>query len=85
MRRSIVAAGASLVLGIVALLGVYAFAAIGRSRGEEWGSLVGPEPILPAVVGYGALWVIPISALVLVVLVVIAIGRAYLPGSTTRD
>lgn len=85
MKRSIIAAGTSLALGIIALLGVYAFVAIGRSQGEEWGSLVGPEPVWPAVIGFGALWVIPISALVLVVLVVISLGRAYFPRSTARD
>lgn len=81
MKRLIIAAAALLGASIAVLLGVVAYVEIGRSRGESWSSLAGPEPVWPAVLGFGALWAIPISALLLVALVVIAIVRAYLPRS----
>lgn len=80
MKRLIIAAAALLGASIAVLLGVVAYVEIGRSRGENWSSLTG-EPVWPAVLGFGALWAIPISAIVLVALVVIAIVRAYLPRS----
>ena len=81
MKRLIIAAAALLGASIAVLLGVVAYVEIGRSRGENWSSLDGPEPIWPAVLGFGALWAIPISAVLLVALVVVAIVRAYLPRS----
>ena len=80
-----VTAASALVLGIVALLSVYVFTTIGRSRGEEWGSLNGPESVWPVVVGFSALWSIPISASILVLLVVIALVRDILPRPRARD
>ncbi|GAB3142638.1 hypothetical protein GCM10027057_26950 [Marisediminicola antarctica] len=84
MKRWIIAAASTLGLSIAALVGVVAYTAIGRARGENWSSLNGPEPVWPAVVGFGAMYVIPISALLLVVLVVSAIVRAYMPRSADR-
>ena len=84
MKRWIIAAASTLGLSIAAFVGVVAYTAIGRARGENWSSLNGPEPVWPAVVGFGAMYVIPISAFVLVVLVVGAIVRAYMPRSAER-
>lgn len=81
MKRWIAAAAGLLGLSILVFVGVVAYVDIGRSRGEQWSSLDGPEPVWPAVVGFGALYAIPISAIVLVGLVVAAILRAYLPRS----
>jgi putative copper export protein len=83
MKRWIYAAAAALGLSIIVLLGVVAYVEVGRSRGESWSGLAGPDPVWPAALGFGALWAIPISAIVLVVLVVIAIVRAYLPRSSS--
>jgi len=81
MKRWIAAAAGLLGFSILVFVGVVAYVDIGRSRGEQWSSLDGPEPVWPAVVGFGALYAIPISAIVLVALVVAAILRAYLPRS----
>jgi len=81
MKRWIAAAAGLLGFSILVFVGVVAYVDIGRSRGEQWSSLDGPEPVWPAVVGFGALYAIPISAIVLVGLVVAAILRAYLPRS----
>lgn len=85
MKQSIVIAASSLVLAIVALLSVYIFTSIGRSQGEEWGSLNGPESVWPAVVGFSALWLIPISAVVLVLLIAIALVRDIAPRPRSHD
>ncbi len=84
MKRWIFAVASTLGLSIAAFVGVVAYTAIGRARGEYWSSLNGPEPVWPAVVGFGAMYVIPISAVVLVVLIVVAIVRAYMPKSGDR-
>ena len=81
MKRWIAGAAALLGLSLLALAVAVIYGNLGRSRGEQWGSLDGPEPVWPAVLGFGALWAIPISAIVLVGLVVIAIVRAYRPRS----
>lgn len=77
MKRWIVGTALTLVLGVVSLVGVAVYTAIGSARGENWSSLNGPGPVWPAIVGFSAMYVIPISALFLVVLVLIAIVRAY--------
>jgi hypothetical protein len=81
MKRWIVAAAGLLGLSILTLLAVIAYVNTGRSRGEQWSSLDGPEPVWPAVVGFAAMWAIPISAIVLVGLVLAAVVRAYRPRS----
>ena len=81
MKRWIAAAAGLLGLSILALVGVVTYVNIGLSRGEQWSSLDGPEPVWPAVVAFTALWAIPISAIALVGLVLAAIVRAYRPRS----
>lgn len=81
MKRWIAAAGGMLGLSILVFVGVVAYVGVGSSRGEPWSSLDGPEPVWPAVLGFGALYAIPISAIVLIGLVLAAIVRAYLPRS----
>ncbi|TFC96809.1 MULTISPECIES: hypothetical protein [Cryobacterium] len=82
MKLWIIGVAGALGLSIFALLGVYVYVDIGWARGEQWASLNGPEPIWPAVVGFGAMYLIPISALVMILLVGVAIARSYLPGSS---
>lgn len=84
MKRWIIGAAITLGLAIIALLGVIGYTAIGRARGESWSSLNGPEPVWPAVIGFGAMYVIPMTAVVLVVLIAIAVVRAYIPRSTAH-
>lgn len=69
----------ALVLGVVAVVGVYSYTAIGRSVGEEWGSLDGPEPVWPSVIGFGGMHLIVISTLALLILALVGLLRAYLP------
>ncbi|MBX0302000.1 hypothetical protein K2F54_18725 [Cryobacterium sp. 1639] len=84
MKRWIAAAAGLLGLSILTLVGVVAYVNIGRSRGEQWSSLDGPEAVWPAVVGFTALWAIPISAIVLLGLVLAAIVRAYRPRAGSK-
>ena len=79
MKRWIVGTAITLGLAIVALLGVIGYTAVGRARGESWSSFTGPEPVWPAVVGFGAMYLIPLAAVLLVVLVATAVVRAYIP------
>jgi len=83
MKRWIAGTAITLGLAIFALLGVVGYTAIGRARGENWSSLNGPEPVWPAAIGFGAAYVIPVAAIVLVALVAIAVVRAYMPRSNT--
>lgn len=69
--------GKNQAIGIVALVGVYVFAELSRSQGAEWGSLVGPEAVWPAVVGF--------SGLALVILVAVEIARQHFARSARRD
>lgn len=85
MKRWIAAAASLLGLSILTLVGVVAYVNIGRSRGEHWSSLDGPEAVWPAAVGFTALWAIPISAIVLVGLVLAAIVRAYRPRAGSKE
>lgn len=75
MTKAIVVSAAIFLASIVALVAVIAYASIGRGLGQDWTSLDGPEPIWPAVIGYGAPYVTIASALVLVVLAMIALIR----------
>lgn len=81
MKRWIIGAASALGLSVAALLGVYAYLEIGWARGEQWASLDGPAPVWPVIVGFSAMYLIPISALMLILLVGVAIVRSYLPGS----
>ncbi|WP_104191263.1 hypothetical protein [Cryobacterium sp. Y82] len=81
MKRWIISAAITLGLAIIALLGVIGYTAVGRARGESWSSLNGPEPVWPAVIGFGAMYIIPTAAVVLVALIAIAVVRAYIPKS----
>ena len=82
MKRWIVGTAITLGLAIVAFLGVIGYTAVGRTRGESWSSFTGPEPVWPAVVGFGVMYLIPMAAVLLVVLVATAVVRAYIPRST---
>lgn len=76
MKRWIIGAASTLGLSIVALFAVTAYADIGRELGAQFGSMGSPETAFPVAVGFGVMYLIPISAMVLVVLVLIAIFRA---------
>ena len=79
MKRWIIGAASALGLSLVALLGVSAYVAIGRNLGERWSSFDGPEPTWPVSVGFGSMWLAAISATVLILLILVAIVRAYFP------
>lgn len=71
--------GSSVVLAasLVAMLALYAVTAIGRANGvEEWGSLNGPAPVWPAVVGFGSMWAAVLSLAALLLLTVISVIHA---------
>lgn len=67
--------GAIFLAGVIALVGVLIYISIGRSLGQHWSSLGGPEPMWPAVVGFGAFYVIAISAALLVVQLIVVLVR----------
>ncbi|MCP2030351.1 hypothetical protein L1277_000415 [Okibacterium sp. HSC-33S16] len=85
MKRWIVGVASVLGLSIFALLAVYVYAGIGRSLGWQFGSLEGAEAVSPVAVGFGAMYLIPMSAAVLVVLIIIAIVRAYIPRGNPHE
>lgn len=82
MKRWIVGVASVLGLSIFALLAVYVYAGVGRSLGWQFGSLDSAEAAFPVAVGFGAMYLIPMSAAVLVALIIIAIVRAYIPRGT---
>jgi len=69
-------------VNIVTLMFVIAYASVGRGFGHEWGSLDGPGPVWPAVLGFAALNVGALSGSVLAVLVLVFVGRELLRGWT---
>jgi uncharacterized membrane protein len=79
MKRWIIGAACTLGIGIVALIAVVAYGSIGRGLGVQFGSMGSPEAAFPVAVGFGSLFLIALSATVLVILVLVAIVRAYLP------
>ncbi|KGJ73394.1 hypothetical protein GY21_11280 [Cryobacterium roopkundense] len=85
MKRWIIGTAGFLGLSVVVVLGIYAYVAVGNSLGEQWSSLDGPGPVWRAIVGFGAVYAVVISAAVLVVLVLVAVLRAYLPRVTGKQ
>jgi heme/copper-type cytochrome/quinol oxidase subunit 2 len=76
LKRWIIGTASILGLSIVALAAVAIYANVGRANGVEFGSMDSPEAAFPVAVGFGSMWFIAISAIVLVVLVLISIVRA---------
>ena len=85
MKRWIIGAASALVLSLIALSGVSAYVAIGRNLGERWSSFNGPGPTWPVAVGFGSMWLAAISATVLILLVLVAIVRAYFPRTKAHQ
>jgi hypothetical protein len=85
VKRWIIGVASVLGLSIFALLAVYVYAGIGRSLGWQFGSIDSAEAAFPVTVGFGAMYLIPISAAVLVVLVISAIVRAYIPRGNAQE
>ena len=79
MKRLIIAAACVLAASILAHWAVAIYAQVARGAGVQFGGMDSPEAAFPLAVFFGTLWLIPLSALVLVVLVGVAIVRAYLP------
>ena len=84
MKRWILGAASSLGLSILALVAVKTYADVGRSLGVQSGGMGSPEAAFPVAVGFGSMYLIAISAAVLVILVLVAIVRAYLPRAGGR-
>lgn len=72
MKKAILISAIVLGASIIALVAVSGYAMLGRSLGQNWSSLDGPEPVWPTVVGFGSMWMIAISAVVLVGLLIAA-------------
>jgi uncharacterized membrane protein len=85
VKRWIIGTASILCLSIVALLAISAYGDIGRALGVQFGSMDSPEAAFGVAVGFGSMLLIPISAVVLVLLVVVAIVRAYLPRGEPRE
>lgn len=85
MKRLMIGAAGALLLASVAFVSVIVYGEIGRSRGEVWGSLDGPEPVWPIIVYFSALWIISTSAIVLAALVMTAIVRSYFFRPASSD
>jgi hypothetical protein len=76
VKTWIIATSIAFGVAVVALMGIRIYTSIGMARGEPWSSLDGPEPVWPAIVGFGALNLIALSAAMLAFLVGISIVRA---------
>lgn len=85
MKRAIMITASILGLSIVALLLVIAYVSVGRGLGQEWSSLDGPEPVWPAIVGFGSMNLAALSGAILAVLVIVAIGRELSRGRTAKN
>lgn len=79
MKRWFLGSFIALAVGIVGVAAIAIYGAIGQARGEVWGSLNGPEPIWPSVIGFGALNLIALSALAIVILLAIAAVKMLRP------
>ncbi|GGE84559.1 hypothetical protein [Mycetocola zhadangensis] len=84
MKRWIIGVASILVLSIFALLAVKTYADIGRGLGVQFGPMDSPEAALPVAVGFGSMYLIGISAVVLVALIGVTIVRAYFPRGDGR-
>jgi len=84
MRRTTFTAAITFAASIVTLLLVIAYTSVGRSFGQEWGSLDGPAPVWPAILGLAAMNLGALSGSVLVVLVLIFLGRELVRGWTAQ-
>lgn len=73
VKKAIVTISIVFGAGLLALLGVITYTSIGRALGQHWTSLDGPEPVWPAVVGFGSMWLIAISGVTLVLLLLAAL------------
>ena len=80
MRRATFTAAITFAASIVTLLLVIAYTSVGRSFGQEWGSLDGPAPVWPAILGFAAMNLGALSGSVLAVLVLIFLGRKLMRG-----
>lgn len=65
----------TLLLSVAALLAVIGYTNLGRSLGQHWSSLDGPEPVWPAVIGFGSMNLIVVSGSVLVILGIVQLIR----------
>jgi len=84
MRRATFTATITFAASIATLLLVIAYTSVGRSFGQEWGSLDGPAPVWPAILGYAAMNLGALSGSVLAVLVLIFLGRELVRGWTAQ-
>ncbi|MDY0912302.1 hypothetical protein [Rathayibacter festucae] len=85
MKRVIVITASILGLSIAALLLVIAYVSVGRSFGQKWSSLDGPEPVWPAVVGFGSMNLAALSGATLAVLVLVFVGRELSRGRNAKS
>lgn len=74
MRKWLIGTLSAIALSLGAGLFAIVYAAIGRSRGEEWGDLDAPG-FQVASIGYGAFNLLALSIAVLIVLIVVAAVR----------
>jgi len=84
MRRATFTAAITLAVSIVTHLLVIAYTSVGRSFGQEWGSLEGPAPVWPAILGYAAMNLGALSGSVLAALVLLFLGRELVRGWTAQ-
>jgi heme/copper-type cytochrome/quinol oxidase subunit 2 len=79
MKRLIIGAAGILALSVIALVSAYIYGNVARDLGWEIVKIDSPEAAFLMTVGFGAMYLIPISAVILVVLLLVAIVRAYFP------
>ncbi|MET0589579.1 MAG: hypothetical protein ABWZ77_00230 [Naasia sp.] len=58
------------------MLGIWIYGLIGTACGEDWGSLDGPGPVWPAVIGFGSLNLFFVSIAALGLLAIVGFVRA---------
>ncbi|MGV8883953.1 MAG: hypothetical protein ACOH19_17545 [Rhodoglobus sp.] len=67
-------------VSLISLVIAWGYANLGALLGQQWASLDGPEPVWPAFLGYGGMW---LGAITFVILVVI--GLVALVATRVRD
>lgn len=75
MKTALWITSGTLLLSVVALLFVIGYTNLGRSLGQHWTSLDGPEPVWPAVIGFGSMNLIVVSGSVLLILGIVQFIR----------
>ena len=80
LRIMALAVAVLMAASMLALVVAWGYTNLGALLGQQWASLNGPEPVWPAVLGYGGMWLGTITFVALVI-----IGLVALVATRIRD